>query len=229
MKKWRGIVVAIDGPSGSGKSTVARLAARRLGFGYLETGAMYRAVTLLALRKNLDMNESRRLTGLARSLKFEFRDTGERMMILVNGEDVTEQIRLPEVDRWVSLVSSHKELREHLVGLQRGMCKEGGVVCEGRDIGTVVVPDARVKFFLTASPKERAGRRKKQLGNMVKDMPTSQIEEEIRRRDREDSSREVSPLRKAEDAILMDTTDLTIEEEVNQVVEAVRKATACAS
>ena len=227
--KGYGIVVAIDGPSGSGKSTVARLAARRLGFVYLDTGAMYRAVTLLALRNNLDMSEGGNLAQLVRSLKFEFRDKGGVMRTLVNGEDVTEQIRMPEVDRWVSLASSHKEVRDHLVNLQRRMCKEGGVVCEGRDIGTVVVPDAKVKFFVTASPKERARRRKKQLGKTGKDMSIARTEEEIERRDREDSSREVSPLRKAEDAILMDTTDLTIEEEVNQVVEAVRKATSYAS
>ena len=227
--KGCGIVVAIDGPSGSGKSTVARLAARRLGFVYLDTGAMYRAVTLLALRENVDVSEARNVAEIARSLKFEFRDTGEVMRTLVNGEDVTEQIRLPEVDRWVSLVSSHKEVREHLVNIQRRTCKEGGVVCEGRDIGTVVVPDAKVKFFLTASPKERTRRRRGQFGKVGKEMSTSMIEREIERRDREDSSREVSPLKKAKDAIFMDTTDLTIEEEVNQVVEAVRKATACAS
>jgi len=227
--KGCGIVVAIDGPSGSGKSTVARLAARRLGFVYLDTGAMYRAVTLLALRENVDVSEARNVAEIARSLKFEFRDTGEVMRTLVNGEDVTEQIRLPEVDRWVSLVSSHKEVREHLVNIQRRTCKKGGVVCEGRDIGTVVVPDAKVKFFLTASPKERTRRRRGQFGKVGKEMSTSMIEREIERRDREDSSREVSPLKKAKDAIFMDTTDLTIEEEVNQVVEAVRKATACAS
>lgn len=229
MKKGCGIVVAIDGPSGAGKSTVARLAAERLGFVYLDTGAMYRTLTLLALRKSLDMSEGERLAELARSLKFEFEDSGGRTKILANGEDVTRQIRLPEVDRWVSLVSSHKEVRDHLVGLQRRMCEEGGVVCEGRDIGTVVVPDAKVKFFLTASSDERSRRRKRQLGNIGKDMSVSGIKEEMERRDKEDSSREVSPLRRAEDAILMDTTDLTIEEEVNQIVEAVRKATACAS
>ena len=229
MIKGCGIVVAIDGPSGSGKSTVARLAARRLGFVFVDTGAMYRAVTLLALRNNLDMNEGGNLAELARSLKFEFKDTGGLMKTLVNREDVTEEIRTPEVDRWVSLVSSHKDVRTHLVSLQRRMCKEGGVVCEGRDIGTVVVPGAKVKFFLTASPEKRARRRKRQLGKAGKEMSNARMEEEMERRDREDSSREVSPLRKAEDAILMDTTDLTVEEEVNQVVEAVRKATACAS
>lgn len=229
MKKRDGIVVAVDGPSGSGKSTIARLAARRLGFKYLDTGAMYRAVTLLALRNRLDMKDSEKLTQVARSMAFEFKDTGKEVRTLVNGEDVTDELRAPEVDRWVSLVSSHRQVREHLVQLQRIIGRDGELVCEGRDIGTVVFPDAQVKFFVTADPGERADRRKRQLGPAAEGITISEIEKEMERRDSDDSSREISPLRKAEDAVLIDTTKLTVEEEVNQVVEAVRRATARAS
>jgi cytidylate kinase len=229
MNRRNGIVVAIDGNSGSGKSTVARLAARKLGFEYLDTGAMYRAVTLVAIRRKVDLNDQAGVAETARSCRFRFEDTGGLVRTFANGEDITDEIRSPEVERWVSLVSSYKGVRESLVAVQRKMCRKGGVVCEGRDIGTVVCPDAEVKFFLTASPEVRALRRKKQFGRIADRLSVNHIEEEIERRDREDSSREISPLKKADDAVVIDTTELTIEEEVKQVIEAVRRATARAS
>lgn len=229
MKKRDSIVVAIDGPAGSGKSTIARLAAKRLGFKYLDTGAMYRAVALLALRRRLDMNDGESLARLARDMDIDLIDRQDELEILLNGENVSAEIRKPDVDRWVSLVSSHAEVREILVALQRRMSRGVDTVCEGRDIGTVVFPDASVKFFITATPEERATRRKKQLGRTAKEISEREIELEIERRDMEDSSRPISPLSKASDAITMDTTQLTVEEEVTQVVEAVRRATARAS
>jgi len=229
MEKGNGIVVAIDGPAGSGKSTIARLAAKRLGLKYLDTGAMYRALTLLALREEMDLTDGKGLAGLARRTDFGFENSDEEVKILLNGEDVSREVRGPAVDRWVSLVSSHQEVREHLVDLQREMGRSGGIVCEGRDIGTVVFPDAKVKFYIIATPQERAIRRKMQLGGVAEEMTSEEIEREMERRDREDSSREVSPLSKAPDAITIDTTHLSIEEEVTQVVEAVRRATARAS
>jgi cytidylate kinase len=225
----KGIVVAIDGPSGSGKSTIARLAAKKLGYKYLDTGAMYRAVALAALEKKVDLEDGKKLGGLARSLVFTSEEIGDVQRFCVNGEDVSEKIRTPEIDRWVSLVASHREVREHLVRLQREMGKEGHLVCEGRDIGTVVFPDSPVKFFVTASSGERALRRKRQLGRVAEDLTQEEIKKEIERRDGEDSSRDASPLVKASDAVVLDTTELTIEEEVNGVVEAVRRATARAS
>ena len=229
MKRHDGIVVAVDGPAGSGKSTIARLAAKRLGFAYLDTGAMYRALTLLALREGIDLSDGKTLAGLARRTDFRFDDSDEGVRVLVNGEDVSSDVRSSAVDRWVSLVSSHQGVREHLVGLQREMAGSGGVVCEGRDIGTVVFPDADVKFYVVATPEERAVRRKKQLSGVGESLTSEEIEREIERRDREDSSRDVSPLSKAPDAITIDTTHLSVEEEVTQVVEAVRRAIARAS
>jgi cytidylate kinase len=226
MKDCNGIVVAIDGPAGSGKSTIARLAAKRLGFKYLDTGAMYRAVTLLALRRNVNLEDGRSLAEAARSMEFELNDPDEGLRLLIDGEDISLEIRGPDVDKWVSLVSSHREVREYLVGLQREMGRSGGVVCEGRDIGTVVFPEAPVKFFVTAAPDVRAGRRKRQLGRAAEDMSEDDIEREMDRRDKQDSSRDLSPLSRASDAMLLDTTQLTIEEEVKQVVETVRRLTA---
>ncbi len=225
----KGIVVAIDGPSGSGKSTIARLAAKKLGYRYLDTGAMYRAVALVALEKKVDLRDGKRLGELARSLVLGFGESGGVPRTYVDGEDVTERIRTPEIDRCVSLVASHREVREHLVSLQREIGVKGRLVCEGRDIGTVVFPDSPAKFFVTASSGERALRRKRQLGSVADGITKEEIEREIERRDGEDSSRDASPLLKASDAVVLDTTELTIEEEVNRVVEAVRSATARAS
>jgi cytidylate kinase len=229
MRKGKSIVVAIDGPAGSGKSTIARLAARRLGFQYLDTGAMYRVVTLFALRRGADPADGESLAELARELDFRFENSDNGLKVFVNGEDVSSEIRGPDVDRWVSLVSSHREVRGYLVGLQREMGRSGGIVCEGRDIGTVVFPQAPVKFYVTATPEVRAGRRKDQLGRVAEKISAEEIKSEMERRDGADSSRELSPLSRAPDAIVIDTTQLTIEEEVTQVVEAVRRATARAS
>jgi CMP/dCMP kinase len=202
------MVVAIDGPAGAGKSTVARAAARALGFVYLDSGAMYRAVGLLTLRHGGAASEQ------ARRLDIEL---GER--VLVAGEDVTEAIRAPEVSEAASKVATNQLVRAVLVEKQRALMSRGDWVAEGRDIGTVVAPDAAVKVFLTASPEERARRRAAELGT---DPETVLRDQALR--DAQDSTREHSPLAMAPGAIELDTTGLSIEEVVERIVELVERA-----
>jgi len=202
--------IAIDGPAGAGKSTLAKLLAEKLGFVYINTGAMYRAVALLWKEKGGDPAE------IAKGLRFQIE--GDR--ILVEGRDVTDVLYTPEISELSSRISANPEVRRALVALQRSFRERYPVVMEGRDIGTVVLPDAEVKFFITASPLERARRRKAQFNDP---RPLQEIKEEIERRDRRDSSREASPLRRAPDALVVDTTDMGVRETLELLLEFVRK------
>ncbi|NOZ55871.1 MAG: (d)CMP kinase [Calditrichaeota bacterium] len=224
MKSRRKPIVAIDGPAGSGKSTTARLAAQRLGYLYLDTGAMYRAVTLKALREGVDVRDEEAVAKLAEEAQIDLVMRDGKLTVLLDGEDVTEAIRMPEVSRNIGPVADNPEVRRILVERQRQMGKQGGVVAEGRDIGTVVFPDAEVKLFLTALPHERARRRHKELLSKGVNLPLSDIREEIEKRDQEDMSRPVGALRKAPDAIELDTTGLSIEEQVAEVVRLAKEA-----
>jgi cytidylate kinase len=201
------MVVAIDGPAGAGKSTVARRIAEKLGFTYLDSGAMYRAVGLKLLREGGAASEA------AAGLQIEL---GER--VILDGEDVTAEIRAPEVSEAASKVATNKAVREALVRKQRELLAKGDWVAEGRDIGTVVAPDAAVKVFLTADPEERARRRASELG-----ADTATVLRDQAIRDEADSIREHSPLRPAEGSVELDTTGLTIEEVVGRIVDMVRK------
>jgi cytidylate kinase len=194
-------VIAIDGPAGSGKSTVAQVVARKLGVAYLDTGAMYRSVTHVALERGIDVTDGEALAALARALEIE---VGER--VAVDGHDVSEAIRAPAVNAAVSTVAAHPGVRAELVSRQRlwAAAHQGGVM-EGRDIGTVVFPDARLKVFLTAGEGERARRRRD--------------EADVEQRDHLDSTRPVSPLKTADDAIVIDTTELTVDEVVTRILE----------
>ncbi|MDZ7372529.1 MAG: (d)CMP kinase [candidate division KSB1 bacterium] len=217
-------VVAIDGPAGSGKSTTARLVARHLGYRYLDTGAMYRAVTLKALRLGMDLRDEEALGKLAESCDIQFCERDGTLRVLLDGEDVTEAIRAPEVGRRIGPVADNVHVRRVLVERQRALGAAGGVVAEGRDMGTVVFPDAEVKVFLTASREERVRRRWHELRAKGLDLPLEEVEAEIRKRDGEDVSRPVGALRKAPDAVELDTTRLSVEEQVAKVVELVRQA-----
>jgi cytidylate kinase len=203
------MVVAIDGPAGAGKSTVARAAARALGFTYLDSGAMYRAVALMTIRHGGAASEH------AERLELEMRDG----RVIANGEDVTDAIRSPEVSEAASRVATNQNVRAALVQKQRELLSQGDWVAEGRDIGTVVAPDAEVKVFLTASPEERARRRAVELGADVETVRRDQA-----LRDAQDSSREHSPLLVAPGAVELDTSDLSVDEVVERIAELVRDA-----
>ncbi len=208
------IVIAIDGPAGSGKTTSARFLAERLNYIYIDTGAMYRAVTLATIRLDIATQESK-ICEMMKSIKIDLIQSENGQRTMLNGEDVSEQIRLPEVTKLVSPVSAVACVRDVMVAQQREIGKSGGVVMDGRDIGTVVFPQAELKVFLVASDDARAARRAKEMREKGIDCNFEEIKEQILYRDKFDSSRENSPLKKAEDAIEIDTSDLTIDEQTN--------------
>lgn len=215
------VVVAIDGPAGSGKTTVAAEVARRLGLKRLDTGAMYRALTLKALRAGVDPADGRALAELARGTTFEQDERG----LLIDGRRPGRSIRSPEVNRSVSAVSAHPAVRKELVRRQRDILRKGGFVAEGRDIGTVVAPHADVKVFLTASETERADRRHRQLAKSGVRMSKDRLKKDQLRRDRLDSTRAASPLKPARDATLIDSTGKTPAQVVAQIVALAEGAT----
>lgn len=217
-------IIAIDGPAGSGKSTTAKLVAEKLGFLYLDTGAMYRAITLKVLEKGIDPKSEKEVSRIAKSSCIEIKPGDCSNKILLDGKDVTRKIRAPQIDENVSFVSEHRTVRETLVNLQREMGEAQDVVIEGRDITTVVFPDAFIKIYLGCDLKERAKR--KALEFKDKSISTS-FEEQKKRialRDEIDSGRELSPLKKAKDAFVIDTTDLTIEQQVKKVIQIYKEA-----
>lgn len=221
------MIIAIDGPAASGKSTVAKAVARRLGVRHLDTGAMYRAVTWLALQNRTPVDDAAGLATLARQapITFEYMDgSAVATSVSIAGRDVTTAVRLPEVDANVSAVSAVPGVRAELVAQQRKLAAGRDTVAEGRDIGTVVFPSAEVKIFLTASAEERARRRRIDLANQGHDVEQAEVQERLERRDAYDSTREVSPLEAAADAEMLDTTGLTIDEVVDAIVARVEAA-----
>jgi cytidylate kinase len=217
------MVVAIDGPAGSGKSTTARLVAERLGFLYLDTGAMYRALTWRAMESGVDPRDEGAIATLARSTKVDIRE-GDGMRVLIDGRDVTEELRSPEISREVSHVAKVPAARDLLVAVQRQIAAERDVVVEGRDIATVVFPDAPVKVYLDASLEERAQRRLRDLRKAREKVSLEEVKREIAARDAIDSRRAHSPLRIADGAVTIDTTDLQVEDQVEKVLLLVRRA-----
>jgi cytidylate kinase len=219
-------IVAIDGPAGAGKSTVARELARRLGFTIVDTGAIYRAVALAAQRAGIGWEDD---AGLARlldaGLGISFAPAGEGQRVLLQGEDVTEAIRTPEISRGASVVSARPVVRQKLLGLQRqlGRGASHGAVLEGRDIGTVVFPDADVKFFLTAEDEARAARRHAELADKGLPVPLGEVLADQRRRDKDDSERAIAPLKPAADAMVVDTTGMDLGEVVEQCYRLARE------
>lgn len=206
--------VAIDGPAGSGKSTVARILAKKLRFMYLDSGAMYRAIAWRSLNEKIDMKDSTVFRNLVQSTQFEIVPDG----LLVNGENIDGVLRTPEVSRFASEVAKNPIVREILVKKQQEIAKDHHVIMDGRDIGTVVLPDADVKIFLTASIDERAQRRHHEFKQKGLEVDFQQLRDEIRKRDENDQRRSISPLRQAEDAIRIDTTGRSIEEIVEQIL-----------
>lgn len=213
------INIAIDGPAGAGKSTVARKVAGSLGYVYVDTGAMYRAVTRTALARGVDVHNEADVVRMAVGLDIVLLPGERQQQVLVNGEDVTEGIRTNEVSTKVSYVAQIAEVRRLLVRIQQRMAAGKGVVMDGRDIGTHVLPDAEVKVFLTASVRKRAERRHLELSMRGEQVPIERLEREIAERDKLDSERESSPLIRASDAVLLDSTELGIDEVVERILD----------
>ena len=217
MRK-NGIIIAIDGPAGSGKSTTARLVAKALNYIYIDTGAMYRAVTLFWINSGKELNEQA-VEQLLPQIEISLKQGDNGQIVLLNNEDVTNHIRTPEINKYVSPISAMQNVREKLVAEQRRIGKDGGVVMDGRDIGTVVFPDAELKIFLIASISERAHRRLLELETQGIETNYEEIYQTIAKRDQYDSTRPISPLKKATDAIELDTTSLTIPEQCEIVLQ----------
>lgn len=213
--------IAIDGPASSGKSTIAKLLADEFQLVYVDTGAMYRTLTYLALKNDVKVDDEDGLIDLLRNIKITFKRTPDEQFVFANNENVTDAIRQHDVTNNVSVVSSFSQVREELVSRQQAIAEQSGVVMDGRDVGTVVLPDADVKIFLVASVEERAERR--YLENKEKGIESDfeRLKQEIIARDEYDSNREISPLKQAEDAIRLDTTSLNISEVVNKCVEII--------
>jgi len=221
IPKKRRLIIAVDGPSGAGKSTVAKALAKRLGYVYIDTGAMYRAVALNAKEKAISIEDERALGRLASALNIIFIMVGKETHVFCNEEDMTEAIRSPEISLLASEISKRKGVRTALVRMQRKMGRGGGVVLEGRDIGTVVFPNADVKFYLDAEIEERARRRFDELGEKGVRVDFKETLQEVMQRDHSDMHRIHSPLKKAADAVFIDSTHRSIEEVVKEMAQMV--------
>ena len=216
------ISIAIDGPASSGKSTVAKILASDFHFIYVDTGAMYRAITFLAIKHNIVFSDEDGLAELTKKYPITFKQSAHGQLVFADDEEITQAIRQPDVTGAVSEVSAHRKVREELVQAQRKLAQAGGVVMDGRDIGTTVLPQAEVKIFLVASVDERAQRRYKENQEKGIEMDFEAIKEAIAKRDYLDSHREVSPLIQAEDAELVDTTGMSIEQVVTKIKEVIQ-------
>jgi cytidylate kinase len=220
------IRVAIDGPSGAGKSTLARSAAGKLGFVYVDTGAIYRTIGLYVFQNHIDPEDGEAVPAALESIYVDLRYDGEgRQQMLLNGRDVSQDIRLPEISRFASAVSALPAVRTHLLELQRALGRVHNVIMDGRDIGTVVLPDAEVKIYLTAAPRARAERRCRELERRGTPQPFEEVLRDIEARDWRDIHRAAAPLRMAEDAVLLDTTGLDFQESEKALLDIIRERT----
>ena len=218
------IAIALDGPAGAGKSSIAKRAAKALGFIYVDTGAFYRTIGLAAARAGVEPQPSAEVDNLLSriTVSLEFNEQGEQV-VLLDGEDVSDLIRTPEASMMASKISAVPSVRAYLLELQRNMARTHNVIMDGRDIGTVVLPDAKVKIFLTASPEARAERRCKELVEKGMDVTYEEVLRDVKQRDYNDTHREISPLKPAEDSILVDTTALDFEQSVEAVLNVIKE------
>ena len=218
------IAIALDGPAGAGKSSIAKRAAKALGYIYVDTGALYRTIGLAAMRAGVEPQPSDEVDSLLSriTVSLEFNEQGEQV-VLLDGEDVSDLIRTPEASMMASKISAVPSVRAYLLDLQRDMAKTHNVIMDGRDIGTVVLPDAKVKIFLTASPEARAERRYKELVEKGTDTTYEEVLRDVKERDYNDSHRAIAPLKPAEDSILVDTTELDFEQSVEAIINVIKE------
>jgi len=219
--------VAIDGPAGAGKSTVARMVARRLGYIYLDTGAMYRALAVTAMERGIPLDDGEALGEMARSVDVKVAEDEGLFRVFVDGKELTDKLRGPLADQAVKHLAMHRQVREVLVKMQQALASEGGVVMEGRDIGSVVIPDAEVKVFLTANVRERARRRWAELQAKGVDIAWQEVLEELKKRDEKDLERDFGKLVKTEDAVLLDTSGKTLDEACDIIVRLSEERLRC--
>ncbi|MBI4531553.1 MAG: (d)CMP kinase [Candidatus Latescibacteria bacterium] len=217
MRK-RGLIIAIDGPSASGKSTTAHMVAQRLGYRYVDSGAMYRAVTLKAIREGIDLTREEEVVEMLARMQIDLVEIDGVEKTFLDGVDVSEEIRTPEITNRIAPISAMRSVREALVERQRAMGQDGGIVMDGRDIGTVVFPDADLKIFLSADLHERVIRRQRELAGKGIMLPLEQVEADMKERDRQNVDREYGPERQAADAVFLDTVGLSIDQQVETVV-----------
>lgn len=215
--------IAIDGPAGAGKSTIAKIAAKKLGFIYVDTGAMYRAMALYFIRNNISGGDEEAVTKACSEIDVSIEYKNKKQVVILNGENVNAFIRTEQVSMMTSTISKYAAVRNKLLDIQRNLAKTKDVIMDGRDIGTCVLPDAKTKIYLTASIAERARRRYKEQTERGIDCDIKQIEQDIALRDKQDMNREIAPLRQAEDAVLIDSSDLTINEAVDAVINIYKK------
>lgn len=213
------ISIAIDGPGGAGKSSIAKALAERIGFIYVDTGALYRSIGLYMLENNVDLSDSNAITGKLKDISVELKYVDNKQRVILCGKDVSEDIRKPEVSMAASKVSAIPEVREFLLSLQRDMADKNNIIMDGRDIGTVVLPNAQIKMFLTASPEERAMRRYKELIAKGEEVQYETVLSELNERDYNDSHRSVAPLKPADDATVIDTTGNNLEQSVDMIMK----------
>jgi cytidylate kinase len=216
------MIIAIDGPAGAGKSTVSKILAKELGFLYIDTGALYRALTLKAIKEKIDIKDTERLITMARNTSMDLKNNPDgSLRVFLDGCDVSEEIRRPRITRFVSDVAKIKAIREVMLGLERRLGKQKDSVLDGRDIGTVVFPDADKKFYIDAQFPVRVQRRYKELKGLGQEVTLKEVKVDLRNRDTIDSTRKFAPLKKADDALYVDTTDMTIEEVVGRLLKEI--------
>ena len=217
------IAVAVDGPAGAGKSSISKIVAKKLGYLYIDTGAMYRSVTWAVLHNHIDVNNQKAVEALLPELDLTMEASDDSCKVFIAGQDVTDFIRTPQVNNAVSIVASYKGVRQYLVERQRLMAEAGGVILDGRDIGSVVLPDAELKIYLTASVEARAMRRYLEVKGTSNEQPLEDIKESVMQRDDMDKNRKESPLIQVEDAVLVDSSEMTFDETVEHILHLVQE------
>lgn len=217
------LAVAVDGPAGAGKSSISKIVAKKLGYLYIDTGAMYRSVTWAVLHNHIDVNNQKAVEALLPELDLTMEASDDSCKVFIAGQDVTDFIRTPQVNNAVSIVASYKGVRQYLVERQRLMAEAGGVILDGRDIGSVVLPNAELKIYLTASVEARAMRRYLEVKGTVNEQPLEDIKDSVMQRDDMDKNRKESPLIQVEDAVLVDSSEMTFDETVEHILHLVQE------